>query len=111
MQTLTTRELHEMTQRTNDLAVINVLPKDQFDNAHIRGSVNAPVGSKNFESEVERIAGGRDKPVVVYCASTECDASPKAAKRLDEAGFEKVYDYEAGVKAWSEAGLPVESSN
>ena len=60
---------------------------------------------------MEKLVGGKkDKPIVVYCASTTCDASPKAARRLNEAGFSKVYDYEGGVKAWKESGLELKGS-
>ena len=30
------------------------------------------------------------------------DASPKAAKKLEEEGFTNVYDYEGGTKDWFE---------
>lgn len=108
MQAITTAEFKEMTQKAHDLAVVNVLPQEDFEGGHIPGSKNIPVGSAEFEKQVERLAGGHDQPVVVYCASEECTASPKAAKRLDEAGFKKVFDFEAGMRGWKAAGLPVE---
>lgn len=108
MQTITTAELKEMTQRTNDLAVLNVLPPEDFQSGHIPDSKNVPLGSADFEKQVEGLAGGRDRAIVVYCASEECTASPKAAKRLDKAGFKNVFDYEAGMRGWQDAGLPVE---
>lgn len=108
MQAITTAEFKEMTQRRSNLTVVNVLPREDFRGGHIPGSQNIPVGSSEFEKQVEGLVGGRDLPVVVYCASEECSASPKAANRLDEAGFEKVYDFEAGMRGWKAAGLPVE---
>lgn len=39
----------------------------------------------------------------------QCDSSTKAAKRLDAAGFESVYDFEAGAKGWQEAGEKLEA--
>jgi hypothetical protein len=44
----------------------------------------------------------------VYCYDTDCDASPKAARRMEDLGYQTVYDYEAGKVDWKEAGLPVE---
>ena len=73
--------------------------------AHIPGSKNLPVGTEDFEKEVEEMAGGKDKEVVVYCADQECDASPKAARKLEEAGFQNVSDYEGGTDDWKQAGL------
>ena len=108
MQTLTTPKLQEMTQQYGNLAVINVLPEDDFRKEHIPKTKNVPLGLDDFEERVEKIAGSREKPVVVYCASVDCEASPKAAKKLEEAGFSKVYDYEDGMRGWKEAGLRVE---
>ncbi len=39
----------------------------------------------------------------------DCDASPKAAERMEQLGYERVYDYEGGKVDWQEAGLPTES--
>lgn len=47
------------------------------------------------------------KPVVTYCAGTDCHASREAAERLATMGF-KVRAYEGGIKEWKAANLPVE---
>lgn len=107
MKQLTTQELKNMQQKGDGLALINVLDADQFDREHIPDSTNIPVGDKDFVQRVEEQVGDKSETVVVYCASTECDASPKAARKLEEAGFTDVYDYEGGMKAWKEAGNSV----
>ena len=40
-----------------------------------------------------------------------CTASPKAAQKMDELGYQQVYDYEAGKMDRKEAGLPVEQES
>jgi len=107
MKTLTTGQLDELREKQKDLALINVLSEEDFQKAHIPGSENIPLQSADFIRQVEHRMGGKDKPVVVYCASTQCDASPKAAQKLEEAGFTDVYDYEGGTQAWREAGREV----
>lgn len=109
MKPIGTEQLESMREEHDHLAVVNVLDKDAFLERHIPGSANIPVGDALFESRVEKLAGGKDRPVVVYCASDTCDASPKAAEKLDRAGFERVYDYEGGMEAWKQAGNEVES--
>ncbi len=106
---ISTVDLHDRIERDEDMVLINVLEPEQFETAHIPGSINIPVSSDDFENRVEDAAGGKDRPIVVYCASTACDASAKAAEKLDEAGFSNVDDYEDGTKAWKEAGHDVES--
>mgnify|MGYP003626742147 CR=1 FL=1 len=44
----------------------------------------------------------QDLEVVVYCANFDCPASTDAARKLDEAGFNNVYDYEGGTQDWME---------
>jgi len=101
MQTLSKQELNEMNhQQKDDFVLINVLPRDTFREQHIRTSINIPIEGENFDGTVQKVAGGKDRKVVVYCASFDCDASVKAAKRLEQAGFEQVYDYEGGTADW-----------
>src|SRR5690625_7892017 len=73
---------------------------DSFNKEHIRSSVNVPVDEDNFTSRVEQIAGSKEREVVVYCASFDCDASTRAAEKLQQEGFTQVYDYEGGTKDW-----------
>lgn len=110
MQTITTRELRRMQDRREDFELINVLPEESYREAHIPGSLSIPLNDANFVEAVKRTAGSKDRRIVVYCASETCDASPKAAEKLEQAGFSNVADYEGGVKQWQEAGLPLEGA-
>lgn len=107
MQTLTVSEFKDMREESQGVHVINVLDPDQYEEQHIPDTENVPLSENDFVQQVEQRVGGKDQPVVVYCASESCDASPKAAEKLEKAGFSKVYDFEGGTKAWNEAGLPV----
>lgn len=101
MQPISRTELEAMNEtQKDDFVLVNVLPRDAFKKAHIRTSINIPHEDDSFEAQVEKVAGGKDRKVVVYCANFDCDASSKAARKLDDAGFERVYDYEGGTKDW-----------
>jgi len=103
MQIITRSTLETMNEEAKeDFVLINVLPREEFNKAHIRTSVNVPHESEDFAARVERIAGGKSRPIVVYCGSFDCDASTRAAAKLDEAGFEEVFDYEGGTRDWLE---------
>jgi rhodanese-related sulfurtransferase len=110
MQTLTHEQLKAMLDRHDDLVLINVLGQEPFEQAHIPGSYNIPVGERDFVERVEDTVGNKHSKVVVYCASFECNASPTAARKLEQAGFSQVYDFEGGTKDWREAGYPLETS-
>lgn len=113
VEALSREALHERLRRerpdnedpNKGWALVNVLPEDAFREEHIPASINIPKGE---EDEFER-RFDKDKEIVVYCASPECDASPIVAKVLAARGFRNVGDYEAGMSDWKDAGFPVES--
>jgi rhodanese-related sulfurtransferase len=94
------------TDPVEGFALVNVLAAEYFEKEHIPGSINIPAG--NEDEFAKRFAA--DKEIIVYCASTDCDASPKVAKRLTERGFTEVHDFEAGMKAWKDANYSVKSA-
>ena len=63
--------------------------------------------TRTSSQRVEEQAGGKDKPVVVYCASQQCNSSEKAAENLENAGFTAVTDFAGGFKAWQETSEAV----
>ena len=87
-----------MKQEDDTPIVVNVLSKETYDDAHIQGSINIPLG----EIEDATHDWPKDKHIVVYCASYQCPASKEAAKQLRRAGFTRVYAYEGGTKEWLE---------
>jgi rhodanese-related sulfurtransferase len=102
MTTITTDDLKALREKDGDLTLVNTLGQESFAKTEIPGAVNIPVDSSDFASRVEKEAGGKNKPVVVYCASSQCNSSEKAAKKLDEAGFTAVSRYTGGAAAWQE---------
>ncbi len=99
MQVLEYQQMKDIQER-NAATIINVLPAEKFSQTHIPGSINIPLTTPDFATQVSTVVGGRDLPIVVYCASKDCDASKKAAKKLDDAGFLNVMCYEGGAKEW-----------
>jgi len=104
MNSLTAEQLKQMKDRDEDIVLINTLAEEHFQKTRIPGSINIPQSNDDFVERVEQVVGGKDRKVVVYCASEECESSPTAAKKLDEAGFSNVLDFEAGAEGWKQAG-------
>ncbi|MDX1757520.1 MAG: rhodanese-like domain-containing protein [Marinobacter sp.] len=103
MKAITRDELKRMNEEQHrDFVLVNVLPREQFNERHIRTSINVPLTDDNFTQEVETVAGDKHREVVVYCANFQCDASAKAAEKLEAAGFDHVFDYEGGTQDWFE---------
>jgi len=108
MQTLKRDKLKQMLDAGESLFLIDVLSHEQFEKTHIPGSHNIPLADKDFVREVEQVVGDKGPKIVVYCSSFQCTASPKAAKKLDQAGFRQVLDFAGGIQDWQNAGYPVE---
>lgn len=110
MNKITASEVKASQDRNEDVHLINVLAEEQFRKKHIPGSVNVPLAEADFIQEVERIVGDKEAKVIVYCADENCNASPKAAKELADAGYVNLYDFEGGVAEWEQAGFPLEGA-
>ncbi len=90
-----------------DFTLIHVLSREQFGKEHIPGSINIPLGDiGKRKNELDM-----DEEIIVYCESFDCEASPKAAEKLEKFGFKNVIDYEGGIKDWKENGYSIESSD
>lgn len=108
---LTREELKKKLDAKEDFLLINVLSKASFDSLRIEGSKHADVHQPDFLEKIEKLTvGDKNKEIIVYCASFTCQASPGAARKLDEGGYTNVYDYSGGLADWKEGGYSVEGS-
>lgn len=102
MKTITARELRKMRDASEQFTLINTLPSENFAETKLPGAVNVPEQDADFAQRVEKHAGGKDQPVVVYCASIRCNSSANGAEKLEKAGFTDVYDFEEGAEGWQQ---------
>jgi rhodanese-related sulfurtransferase len=74
---------------------------------HITNSINIPFDDfDNHEMKLDKISV--DKPVVLYCAGTDCDLSVLLGNLLFEMGYKQVYVFFGGWLDWMNANYPVE---
>ena len=104
MNTLTAEQVHMHAERNPDLLLINTLDEGNFASTQIPGSINIPQSQDDFVQRVDEEVGSRDREIVVYCASEDCNSSTQAAHKLQDAGFSNIYDFEAGAEGWQKAG-------
>jgi rhodanese-related sulfurtransferase len=104
MQSIQTGDLKTLLSSESDLLLVNTLDPEHFDDTRLPASINIPQSQPQFADKVEAAAGDKSRPVVVYCASSDCNSSTKGAQKLEEAGFAQVIDYEPGAKGWKDAG-------
>lgn len=104
MKAIKKEQLKEWLDK-DQVHLIEVLSEEQYDEMHIKGAINIPLKRIGKEAREKFDKGDT---IVVYCSDHECQSSPSAAKKLEDLGFNNVYDYEGGKKEWKEAGLPME---
>jgi len=89
------------------------IPQD-YEYGHIAGAMNF-----DFETEDDSVfyahyailqdLADYDRPIITYCAGTECDASLMLARYLYQDGFTNLYIYFGGWEFWNENGFPKDS--
>lgn len=114
-QVVQTRELRAMLAGANPPVVIDVLSEEGH--VTLAGALwlSGAGRGTNFMDPVqsvlvpllEQLTGGdKARPMVFFCASSQCWLSYNAALRAVAAGYTRVYWYRGGIEAWIEAGLP-----
>ena len=85
-----------------DALVVDVRDPGEYGAGHILGAKNVPLSRLDDGDLAKR----KDRPVIVYCDGSE--RSGKAISVLKKQGFARVVNLSGGIKAWQQAGLPVE---
>lgn len=101
-KTLRPAELTTLINRENAL-VVDLRAYADFEKGHIAGSKN--VLMNQFDPESKLLAPAKSLPVVVVC--NQGITASGAAKRLKQAGFERVYVLEGGIAGWQQAEMPL----
>ncbi len=101
MKTIDRRDLQEKMRENPRMPIVEVLPPEDYEEYHLPNAINVPLGD-DFADRIRRAVPDKEAPVVVYCADASCDASPKAAEKMEELGYEHVLDYEDGKADWRE---------
>jgi rhodanese-related sulfurtransferase len=96
--------------KPNQPLVIDVLPEEEYEAAHLPGAKNACVFNVSFLDDVKKLVSDQSKPLVLYGASVHDLASATAAEKLVAAGYTQVSDYRGGLEDWRTAGHPIEKN-
>jgi rhodanese-related sulfurtransferase len=90
------------TDRVGGYALVYVAGRRSFLRERIPGSTN--VAGTDIAPYLRRF--DRRKEIVVYGPSGRSDTS-EVARRLAAAGFERILEYENGLREWRDSGQPL----
>ena len=95
----------EMQQllKLDEVQLVDVRTPDEFTDGHIENAQNIDFRSPTFAQDILKL--DKEKPVLLYCHSG--GRSAKCAKKLEEAGFKKIYDLQGGISRWKHEGLAI----
>jgi len=88
-----------------DLVVLDVRERDAFDAGHIPGALHVPRGQ--LEIRIDSVLPDPSTRVVTCCEFGKI--STLAAATLRTMGFNRAIALDGGMKAWREAGYPIET--
>lgn len=98
MQTITREELHLWLENNREFRLLETLPAQNYQEGHLPKAWHLP--PDQVRQEAPNLVPDTDMPVVVYCASKECDASEKTYKILKQMGYQRVWEYPGGKEDW-----------
>ena len=96
---LALRELEAL--RGSGYVLLDVRSEASFEEGHIQGALNLPVGGIEMVARRLIVPGAT---VVVYGLGPGCAESAVAADKLKTLGFEKVFRFTGGLEEWAGAG-------
>ncbi len=105
--TITTEELLKLQQSKVSFLLINALSPIEFNELHIKDSVNIP--ASHVDKPHPLLPQDKNTTLIFYCKGIRCTKSRLAAREAMILGYHKVLIYSGGIHAWQKANLPVSS--
>ena len=97
-------EQFEEMRKEKDVVVLDVRTPEEFKEGHVPGARNVDVMDKSFAERAKSL--DKDKTYLVYCQSG--GRSTRAAAKMKEMGFGKLYNFAGSMVEWEKAGKPIE---
>ncbi len=106
-----TREQLQEKMEEKGVVVLDVLPLEDYEKLHIKGSHSLSIVHVRPEEFVKTAVSkyGREPFFITYCSGFPCRHFQEAAEALSRAGL-RADGYAGGIREWAESGLPVEGT-
>lgn len=94
-------KLYEELKSDNRPVLVNALDAEDYRAKRIPGSINIPFDKEDI---IKSVVPDKDQSIVVYCANSDCNASPTLAGKLMELNYKNVRDFDGGLAGWRKEG-------
>jgi rhodanese-related sulfurtransferase len=101
IKTIEATAFTEKIKATEKPQILDVRTPEEFNADHIENAENVNWLGDSFVQDSKKY--DKTKPVFVYCRSGA--RSKKATAKLEELGFENIYEMEGGFLKWDAEGL------
>jgi thioredoxin 1 len=98
-------EFQKKFEASPNAVLLDVRTMEEVQVERIKGQINFDYNAPEFEILIKGM--DKSKPYFVYCSSGV--RSSKAADKMREEGYQKIYTLEGGLTAWKKARLPVQN--
>lgn len=96
MKKISAIELQNKIKEDNDLVILDIREKDDYESGHIEGAML--LAQNDVVHEIENIVFEKDTPICVYCYSGV--RSSRVAMILEYLGYNEVYNL-GGIDNWT----------
>jgi rhodanese-related sulfurtransferase len=86
---------------------VDVREDHEYHVDHAKGAIH--LGKGIIERDIETHIADKDAPIILYCGGGF--RSALAADSLGQMGYRNVISMDGGMKAWREAGYPIEKTS
>lgn len=83
--------------------LVEALPAKYFQEGHLPGAIN--INHDEIRAKATQLLPDKASEIVVYCASSTCTNSDKAAAQLEALGYQNVAVFKGGKEDWVQGGL------
>ncbi len=104
-------DLADKLDTAESILILDVREKDEFDRAHIEGSMHVPRGvleptcEYGYEETIPELVRARDREIVVVCRSG--NRSALAADTMQRLGYNDVKSLKTGLRGWNDYEQPL----
>jgi rhodanese-related sulfurtransferase len=100
----TVDDVKKRLDRGEKLTLIDTREESEFAAGHLPGALHLSKGV--IERDIEKKVPDKSAPIVLYCGGGF--RSALAAESLQKMGYRRVISMDGGIKAWRDAGYPLE---